>query len=92
MPPGTTPSISQSEDSKLNVKMKKIRKNKQKDNAKISKTKKKQMSVQIEIEQELLYSCKICNKRFSKKQQIGGHQSKAHPGQSALYRKKMQTR
>jgi hypothetical protein len=50
LPPGTTPSISQSEDSKLNVKIRKIRKNKQKDNAKISKTKKKQMSVQIEIE------------------------------------------
>ena len=73
MLPGTIPSNSLSEDLKINVKIKKIRKNKQKNNDKIAKAKKQKMSSQNEIKEELIFSCKFCNWKFAKWQQIGGH-------------------
>ena len=33
--------------------------------------------------------CSICNKVFEKPQALGGHWSKAHPGESKQYRYKM---
>lgn len=39
-----------------------------------------------------LYSCKICGKEYGKSSQLGGHFSKAHPGQSEDFNKKMKTR
>ena len=34
------------------------------------------------------YDCPICHHPFTKAQQLGGHLSKAHPGQSRKYEQK----
>ena len=36
--------------------------------------------------------CPHCKQRFSTRQALGGHVSKAHPGESETYNKKLQTR
>lgn len=36
-----------------------------------------------------VYTCEHCAKSFSRSQQLGGHQSKAHPGQSQRYNDKL---
>ena len=38
------------------------------------------------------FECKICHQKFEKSQQLGGHQSKAHPGKSKKYELKIQCR
>lgn len=39
-----------------------------------------------------IFACEHCSKSFLRSQQLGGHQSKAHPGQSQKYNEKLQTR
>lgn len=41
---------------------------------------------------EKFYECKICGVRFVTKQQLGGHTSKKHPGQSEKYRRRMENK
>ena len=40
----------------------------------------------------LAYQCKICKKRFQHSSALGGHISKAHPGQSSAYNHKKRVR
>ena len=40
----------------------------------------------------LQYKCKICHKRFKHSSALGGHISKAHPGQSSAYNHKKRVR
>ena len=40
----------------------------------------------------LAYKCKICFKRFKHSSALGGHISKAHPGQSSAYNHKKRVR
>ena len=40
----------------------------------------------------LKYQCKICHKRFLHSSALGGHISKAHPGQSRAYNHKKRVR
>lgn len=39
-----------------------------------------------------LYHCPFCTRCFEMGQQLGGHCSRAHPGQSLIYRAKMEKR
>ena len=41
---------------------------------------------------QLKYQCKICFKRFLHSSALGGHISKAHPGQSRAYNHKKRVR
>jgi hypothetical protein len=43
-------------------------------------------------ESDLKYHCKICFKRFLHSSALGGHISKAHPGQSRAYNHKKRVR
>ena len=54
------------------------------DNKKIEKKKK--------VAKTFMHKCPLCSKTFEKPQGIGGHMSKAHPGESKVYEEKMKTR
>ena len=43
-------------------------------------------------ESQFQYHCKICFKRFEHSSALGGHISKAHPGQSSAYNHKKRVR
>jgi len=43
-------------------------------------------------DESLAYVCKICQKRFQHSSALGGHKSKAHPGQSKAYNHKKKVR
>ena len=45
-----------------------------------------------EEEKGLPHPCPICNKRFKESSALGGHISKAHPGQSTAYNHKKRVR
>lgn len=38
------------------------------------------------------HTCKICNKTFTESRQLGGHFSRAHPGESEQYNKRKNAR
>jgi len=39
-----------------------------------------------------LWKCNLCEATFAKSVALGGHQSKAHPGTSSNYRRKLEIR
>lgn len=43
-------------------------------------------------EEKQLFKCRFCPVVFTESQMLGGHTSRAHPGQSPDYRKKKETR
>ena len=48
--------------------------------------------IKLQTKGQAKYKCKLCDARFDKAVQLGGHSSKFHPGKSETYRKKMEIR
>jgi hypothetical protein len=53
-----------------------------------SKAIKKQERTSVKV----IQCCKLCSRRFNSSQALGGHTSKAHPGESIQYAKKKEIR
>ena len=56
---------------------------------KITIRKQKEQTVITIAKKNHTIKCKICGKKFTKAVSLGGHFSKAHPGQSLTYKKKL---
>lgn len=56
------------------------------------KSKIAKVSDQVKVTTSSSHECSICHRIFKKPQALGGHWSKAHPGESKFYQKKMEIR
>ena len=64
----------------------------QKKQKNIIKKKSKQSTLGSNKEKTKVFKCQHCGATYAKAVSLGGHQSKAHPGESNRYRKKIEIR